>query len=64
MHRLWQLFDPRSTLIAIAGFLLVLALLIHFILLGSKDFNWMGGGPKVTAPATNMTAMPATRNIN
>jgi len=64
MHRVWQLFDPRRTLIALFGFLLVLALLIHFVLLGSKDFNWLGGGPKVTAPVTNMTALPPTRTIN
>jgi light-harvesting complex 1 alpha chain len=43
MHKLWQIFDPRRALIALAGFLFILALLIHFILLSSADFNWLGG---------------------
>lgn len=44
MHRLWQLVDPRGVLLAIAFFLVVLGLLIHFILLSSVDFNWLGDG--------------------
>ncbi|AFL73954.1 light-harvesting antenna LH1, alpha subunit [Thiocystis violascens] len=43
MHKLWQIFDPRRTLVALFGFLLVLALLIHFILLSSPAFNWLSG---------------------
>ncbi|MFE8034697.1 light-harvesting antenna LH1, alpha subunit [Thiohalocapsa marina] len=43
MHKIWQIFDPRRTLVALFGFLFVLALLIHFILLSSADFNWLGG---------------------
>jgi light-harvesting complex 1 alpha chain len=43
MHKIWQIFDPRRTLVALFGFLAVLALLIHFILLSSADFNWLGG---------------------
>lgn len=43
MHKLWQIFDPRRALVALAGFLFILALLIHFILLSSADFNWLGG---------------------
>ena len=33
MWRIWQMFDPRRTLIALFTFLFALALLIHFILL-------------------------------
>ncbi|MFP4061432.1 MAG: light-harvesting antenna LH1, alpha subunit [Halochromatium sp.] len=44
MHKLWQLVDPRGVLLTIAFFLTVLALLIHFILLSSVDFNWLGDG--------------------
>jgi len=44
MHRLWQMIDPRGVLLAIAFFLFVLGLLIHFILLSSVDFNWLGDG--------------------
>lgn len=43
MFRLWQLFDPRGALILVAAFLFVLALFIHFILLGSEGFNWLAG---------------------
>jgi len=44
MHKLWQIFDPRRTLVAIFIFLFILGLLIHFILLSSADFNWLGDG--------------------
>jgi light-harvesting complex 1 alpha chain len=45
MWRLWLLFDPRRVLIALSVFLFVLALLIHFILLSSPRFNWLGTAP-------------------
>jgi light-harvesting complex 1 alpha chain len=51
MHKIWQIFDPRRALVALFGFLFVLALLIHFILLSSADFNWLGG-PAVGDAAT------------
>ncbi len=35
MWRVWLLFDPRRTLVALFTFLFTLALLIHFILLVS-----------------------------
>jgi len=41
MHRIWMLFDPRRTLVALFTFLFVLALLIHFILLSTGRFNWL-----------------------
>ncbi len=31
MYKIWLLFDPRRALVALAAFLFVLALLIHFI---------------------------------
>ena len=43
MWRLWLLFDPRRTLIALFTFLFALALLIHFILLSTDRFNWLEG---------------------
>jgi light-harvesting complex 1 alpha chain len=56
MHKIWQIFDPRRTLVALFGFLAVLALLIHFILLSSVDFNWLGDGiPAITAVADLIT---------
>jgi light-harvesting complex 1 alpha chain len=50
MWRVWTLFDPRRTLVALAVFLFTLALLIHFILLGTERFNWLAGSvePVVT----------------
>ena len=52
MWRLWLIFDPRRTLVALAIFLFVLALLIHFILLSTDRFNWIegaGAGPATAA---------------
>jgi light-harvesting complex 1 alpha chain len=54
MWRIWLIFDPRRTLVALATFLFVLALLIHFILLSTDRFNWLDGGaaaPAAEAPA-------------
>jgi len=59
MWRLWLLFDPRRTLIALFTFLLVLALLIHFILLSTDRFNWLEGPHKARPAATSqMTPLP------
>jgi light-harvesting complex 1 alpha chain len=49
MWRLWMLFDPRRTLIALSTFLFALALLIHFILLSTDRFNWLEG-PRYARP--------------
>lgn len=43
MWRVWLLFDPRRALIGLFTFLLVLALLIHFVLLSTDRFNWLEG---------------------
>jgi light-harvesting complex 1 alpha chain len=51
MWRLWTLFDPRRVLVALSIFLFTLALLIHFILLGTSRFNWMEG-PKPAKTAS------------
>ena len=50
MWRLWLLFDPRRTLVALFTFLFALALIIHFILLSTSRFNWLEG-PRADAPA-------------
>jgi light-harvesting complex 1 alpha chain len=55
MWRIWLLFDPRRVLIGLFTFLLVLALLIHFILLSTDRFNWIegpGAKPKPVAMQT------------
>ncbi len=51
MWRLWLIFDPRRTLVALAIFLFVLALLIHFILLSTNRFNWIEGPSAAPAQA-------------
>ncbi len=43
MYKIWLLFDPRRALVALASFLFVLALIIHFILLSTDRFNWLEG---------------------
>lgn len=53
MWRLWLLFDPRRTLVALFTFLFALALLIHFILLSTDRFNWLEG-PRNAKPAPAM----------
>ena len=59
MWRLWLIFDPRRTLVALAIFLFVLALLIHFILLSTDRFNWIEGPAVVAAAPAAPAAAPA-----
>jgi light-harvesting complex 1 alpha chain len=65
MWRIWLIFDPRRTLVALFTFLFVLALLIHFILLSTDRFNWLDGprkadaGVAAAAPAAAPMAAPA-----
>jgi light-harvesting complex 1 alpha chain len=58
MWRIWLLFDPRRALVALFSFLFVLALLIHFILLSTDRFNWVGGHAAPSAAASHMSTMP------
>ena len=62
MDRVWLIFDPRRTLIALFAFLLGLALLIHFILLSTDRFNWLEGPRAFRAPAkTSQIELPIAR---
>ena len=47
LYKIWLLFDPRRALVALAAFLFVLALIIHFICLSSDRFNWLEGKPAI-----------------
>lgn len=59
MWRIWLIFDPRRSLVALFVFLFVLALLIHFILLSTDRFNWLDGGNNaMAATTTSASAMP------
>ncbi|WP_448586870.1 light-harvesting antenna LH1, alpha subunit [Thermaurantiacus sp.] len=51
MWKIWQIFHPQRTLVALAVFLFVLAILIHFILLSTDRFNWLEGPRTATASA-------------
>ncbi len=57
MWKIWLLFDPRRALVALAAFLFVLALIIHFILLSTNKFNWLDG-PRTAVVGQN-SSMPA-----
>ncbi len=59
MWRIWLIFDPRRVLVALATFLFVLAVLIHFILLSTDRFNWIEG-PAAGADATSHMDSPPT----
>jgi light-harvesting complex 1 alpha chain len=51
---MWQMFDGAKILTALAVFLFVLALLIHFILLSTNRFNWLE--PPMPSAATAAVA--------
>ncbi len=58
MYRVWMIFDPRRTLVALFTFLFVLALLIHFILLSTQRYNWIDANARSTVSAADMTPLP------
>ena len=58
MYRVWLLFDPRRTLIALFAFLFGLALVIHFILLSTDRFNWLEGPRASRAKTSQIETAP------
>ena len=64
MHRLWMMFDPRQVMVGISAFLFTLALMIHFILLSTERYDWLGdpnaGG--MAAVSTQQEAAPHLRS--
>ena len=62
MHKIWQIFDPRRSLVALFGFLAVLALLIHFILLSTDRYNWLEGAGHASTAAAQMAPLPPARS--
>lgn len=58
MHRIWMLFDPRRSLVALFTFLFVLALIIHFILLSTNRYNWLDAGRTGAMSASDMSPLP------
>ena len=61
MHKIWMIFDPRRTLVALFAFLFVLALLIHFILLSTERYNWLEGAGAAQSQAAHMAPLPEAR---
>jgi light-harvesting complex 1 alpha chain len=62
MWRLWMIFDPRRTLVALAIFLFVLAFLLHFIMISTDRYGvetWWNGPPQVAAALAAAPAAPA-----
>jgi light-harvesting complex 1 alpha chain len=57
MWRMWQLFDPRQALVGMAVFLFGLAIVIHFILLSTDRYNWLGGVQR--GAVSQQTALPS-----
>lgn len=62
MYKIWMIFDPRRTLIALFAFLFTLALLIHFILLSTDRYNWLEGSGHASATAAQMAPLPPARS--
>lgn len=58
MYKVWLEFDPRRALIALFGFLFVLALLIHFLLLASPVYNWFDAPAAAPLTFEGMSALP------
>ncbi|MEM9706607.1 MAG: light-harvesting antenna LH1, alpha subunit [Pseudomonadota bacterium] len=52
MYRMWMLFDPRRALIGMFTFLFTLAIIIHFVLLSSPRYNWLGSAMDDQAAVT------------
>ncbi len=54
MWRIWLLFDPRRALIAVLAFAFLMVMLMHFIMLSTERFNFLGG-----STATDTAAISA-----
>ena len=67
MWKTWQWFDPRQYVAVLFGFNLVLALVIHFILLSTPRYHWLGdpakgpGTAMAPTPAQQMSALPPSQ---
>jgi light-harvesting complex 1 alpha chain len=59
MHRIWLMYDPRRVMVAMVGFLAVLAFVIHFILLSSQRYSWIENGTLTAAQAPVGASAPA-----
>ncbi|MEM9171601.1 MAG: light-harvesting antenna LH1, alpha subunit [Pseudomonadota bacterium] len=60
MWKIWLMFDPRRTLVALVVFLAVLAFSLHFIMLSTDRFNWIEG-PSASATQGELSQTEALR---
>ena len=63
MYKIWTVFDPRRTLVALAIFLFTLAIIIHFILLSTNRFNWLDGPRPVAGKVGLVITPPAASTV-
>ncbi len=63
MWRIWLIFDPRRSLIALFVFLFALAIVIHFILLSTDRFNWLEG-PRASSALDQQNELSMTIEHN
>ncbi|MBK5912771.1 light-harvesting antenna LH1, alpha subunit [Rhodocyclus purpureus] len=61
--KLWLVLDPRTVMIGTVAWLAVLALTIHFVLLGTERFNWIDTAPEKKVAAVEVTATPAPASL-
>lgn len=43
MWRVWLMFDPRRAVIGILAFCFAVVMMMHFIMLSTDRFNFLGG---------------------
>ena len=67
MWRMWKILDYRRTVVLAHVGMAVLALLIHFILLSTENFNWLQGNPygdaASAAEVADAAVMPQQREV-
>ena len=63
MWRIWRLFDPMRSMVALAVFLFGLAVMIHLILLSTNKFNWLDGPKKATVASANAPMPTAVASL-
>ncbi len=67
MWKMWQWFDPRQYIAVLFAGNIVLALVIHFILLSTPRYFWLGdpaqppGSAQAPTPAQQMSALPPSQ---
>lgn len=64
MWRLWLLFDPRRVIISLFTFLFALALVLHFIMLSTERFNFLGPRAATAETSSLQLTVPPSKPFN